>query len=141
MNDAEQYLQMAARWSQSSKESAIALNNLGTFSWLRLGQSMAEGSATDYEHFLSRDLLYFSQKSQSGSPILTEQQVQLLNEALNYWEEAIEECTSDTENSTNAQQVRPISISVMFSFVSFFSVPFYFLLSFVLFSFVLFYFV
>ena len=132
--DAEQYLQMAARWSQSYKENAIALNNLGTLSFMKLGLSFNEinqnkiqnenknlgqnlnnnlnnnlNENDDYKNIIHRDLLYFSKKSETHNPILTATQLNLLNESINYWEEAIEEATTDKDMSVTPQQVRTIS--------------------------------
>ena len=143
--DAEQYLQMAARWSQSYKENAIALNNLGTLSFMKLGLSFNEinhnknkdqnknlnqdkiqnenknlgqnlnnnlnnnlNENDDYKNIIHRDLLYFSKKSETHNPILTATQLNLLNESINYWEEAIEEATTDKDMSVTPQQVRTV---------------------------------
>ena len=136
--DAEQYLQMAARWSQSYKENAIALNNLGTLSFMKLGLSFNEinqnknssqnsnkneklnGSINenlnendDYNKIIHRDLLHFSKKSETHNPILTVTQLNLLNESINYWEEAIEEATTDKDMSVTPQQVRTISTYIL----------------------------
>ena len=136
--DAEQYLQMAARWSQSYKENAIALNNLGTLSFMKLGLSFNEinqnkiqnenknlgqnlnnnlnnnlNENDDYKNIIHRDLLYFSKKSETHNPILTVTQLNLLNESINYWEEAIEEATTDKDMSVTPQQVRTISTYIL----------------------------
>lgn len=109
MNNAEQYLQMAARWSQSSKESAITLNNLGTLSYIKLGQSLKEDSdIADFKSITNRDLLYFCRKCITHRPILTAPRLNLLNDAINYWEEAIEESTTDRDDvATNSPQQVP----------------------------------
>jgi hypothetical protein len=112
-DEAEQYLQMAARWSQTSTDSATALNNLGTLSWMRLGNSLSSREDdSDAEQFMKRNLLHFSKKAAgtgivegTKKGVLSKSELLLLSEALNYWEEAAEECTSDKHNSNNAQQV------------------------------------
>lgn len=110
---AEQYLQMAARWSQTSTDSATALNNLGTLSWMKLGNSLSlrEGNS-DTEQFMQRNLLHFSKKAAGTATVhgtkkgvLSKSELLLLSEALNYWEDAAEECTSDKHDNSNAQQV------------------------------------
>ena len=104
MNDAEQYLQMAARWSQSPKESAITLNNLGTLSYMKLGHALREKNET--KNITNRDLLYFSKKCIIDRPILSNIQLNLLNDAINYWEEAVEESSADKDAVNNSQQVQ-----------------------------------
>lgn len=60
IDEAEQYLQMAARWSQTSKDSMIALNNLGVMCWFQLGLSLTQNQGNIEEKcFLTRDLLHF----------------------------------------------------------------------------------
>ena len=110
---AEQYLQMAARWSQTSTDSATALNNLGTLSWMKLGDSLSlREENSDTEQYMQRNLLHFSKKAAGNGAvegtkkgILSKSELLLLSEALNYWEEAAEECTSDKHNEISAQQV------------------------------------
>lgn len=113
MDDAEQFLQMAARWSQTPAQNAVALNNLGTLSWTRLGISIAERSLpSDGVSFVHRDSSYFNNKCQTAvreegakGVLLSPSELLLLQEALNYWEEAAEECTNEKDESSNAQQV------------------------------------
>lgn len=113
MDDAEQFLQMAARWSQTPAQNAVALNNLGTLSWTRLGMSITEKGDSSYGvSFNHRDSSYFNNKCQTAvrpegakGVLLTASELLLLNEALNYWEEAAEECTKEEDDSSNAQQV------------------------------------
>lgn len=113
MDDAEQFLQMAARWSQTPAQNAVALNNLGTLSWARLGMSMSGREDPSYVRLIHRDSSYFNNKCQTAvraegakGVLLTASELLLLNEALNYWEEAAEECTSEKDDSSNAQQVQ-----------------------------------
>ena len=88
---AEQYLQMAARWSQTSSDSATALNNLGTLSWMKLGSSLSlRGENSNLKQFMERDLLHFSKIRKGSSTvegtkrdILSSSELLLLQEALN----------------------------------------------------------
>lgn len=107
ISESEQYLQMAARWSQSPEESVVTLNNLGTLSWVKL--SLALGLKEDKNviaHFSTRDLLYFATKeSLDKGVLLNDNDYSLLQEAISYWEDAVYEATSDRHGSnTNAQQ-------------------------------------
>ena len=114
MDEAEQFLQMAARWSQTPAQNAVALNNLGTLSWTRLGMSISEREMpSDGISFMLRDSSYFDKKCQTAvraagakGVLLTASELLLLQEALNYWEEAAEECTNEKDESFNAQQVK-----------------------------------
>jgi hypothetical protein len=118
MDDAEQFLQMAARWSLNPAQNAVALNNLGTLSWTRLGMSLSEREEpSDGISFMRRDSSYFNNKCQSAvraegakGVLLTASELLLLQEALNYWEEAAEECTNEKDDLSNAQQVRQLTI-------------------------------
>ena len=95
---------MAARWSQSPRECAMTLNNLGTLSYMKLGQALYGKS--DTKSITKRDLLYFSKKCTTDRPILSDIQLNLLNDAINYWEEAVEESSADKNSENNSQQVQ-----------------------------------
>ena len=104
---------VATRWSNSPEELAIALNNLGTFNWMKLGRSLSRNNIPSYrEKFMRRDLLYISKRMSSkavnGEDMrhLSNEEVSLLQESLSLWDDAVKECLNDQDSSINAKQVR-----------------------------------
>jgi hypothetical protein len=110
--DYEDDLITAARWSHTPEERAIAVNNLGTFNWMKLGRSMSRKNIPQYgARFMRRDLLHFSRtmgiKPADGEETgrLSDKELSLLQEALSFWGEAVKECVTDSYSDTNAKQV------------------------------------
>lgn len=110
--DYEDDLITAARWSHTPEERAVAVNNLGTFNWMKLGRSMSRKNIPQYgARFMRRDLLHFSRtmgiKPADGEEMgrLSDKELLLLQEALSFWGEAVKECVTDSYSDTNAKQV------------------------------------
>jgi hypothetical protein len=127
--EAQEQLQLAARWSQTPKDHIVALNNLGAVHWHQLSdvseEAGLEGEAARERarRLMQRDLLYFSPdiknyprypkgavvpvKYSSRARVLSAAQLSIVREALAYWDDAIEEATKagdDTNSVRDADQ-------------------------------------
>lgn len=106
-SEAEVYLQLAARWATTPLLSNISLNNLGALMWLRddlIGTPKKSPSATNFDTMQKKLLLPMAPKGKDSVTDESKQKhqmqhpekiIHLAKEALNYWDEAIENANKE----------------------------------------------
>ena len=97
-NDAEDYLSLAARWSENSTQQAIAYGNLGALMWLR-NDLNGDSVNNYYKRALYKRLSSPIKGEKIGLSIdINEEIKNKANEALGYWLEGMENATNPNSN-------------------------------------------
>ena len=98
-HDAEDYLAMAARWSENSTQQAISYGNLGALHWLRNDMNSGDSLNNYYKRALYNRIASPMKGEKRGLGIdISDDVKNKTNDAIGYWLEGVENATNPNTN-------------------------------------------